>query len=380
MSCPTCRESSAFKGYRAKSLVSVLGTVRCTRGYYHCPHCHAGHFPWDTELGLSVQELTPGAEELVSLAGCLDSFAEARQKILPKMAGIRLSESTVERTTEAAGQRAGDLLAGGMRFGAAADWKWHADAEGKRCAYVSVDATGVAQQGPGGVSAEGRMPWVGMVYNPVPEHHEGRRPPWQARYLAGLYGLDGLGPPLRRQAAQVGWDRADRWIALSDGGNGIEEFFRVNFPLAELILDFYHAAEHVGEFAQLFCRGNEAAAQELAGQWCHTMKHAGGTAVRGVLEQLELKGHGSATCAAHGQLLQYIAKNEHRMDYPRYQEKGWQIGSGPVESACKTVVGQRLKGAGMRWGEPGTDSVCHLRALYKSESSQWDAFWSHSFN
>ncbi|MBI3464946.1 MAG: ISKra4 family transposase, partial [Planctomycetes bacterium] len=54
------------------SLVSVLGTVRCTRGYYHCPHCHAGHFPWDAELGLSVQELTPGAEELVSLAGCLD--------------------------------------------------------------------------------------------------------------------------------------------------------------------------------------------------------------------------------------------------------------------------------------------------------------------
>ena len=331
-------------------------------------------------LGLSLQELTPGAEELVSLAGCLDSFAEARQKILPKMAGIRLSESTVERTTEAAGQRAGELLAGGVRFGAAVDWKWHADAEGKRCGYVSVDATGVAQQGPGGAAAAGRMPWVGMVYNPVPEHHEGRRPAWQARYLAGLYGLDELGQPLRRQAAQVGWDRADRWIALSDGGNGIEDFFRVNFPLAKLILDFYHAAEHVSEFAKLFCRGNEAASHELAQQWCHTLKHEGGTTVRGVLEQLELKGHGSATRASHRQLLEYIGKNAHRMDYPRYLAKGWQIGSGPVESACKTVVGQRLKGAGMRWGEPGTDSVSHLRALYKSESPQWDAFWSHSFN
>ena len=28
---------------------------------------------------------------------------------------------------------------------------------------------------------------------------------------------------------------------------------------------------------------------------------------------------------------------------------GWMIGSGAVESACKTVVGQRLKQAGMRW-------------------------------
>ena len=30
------------------------------------------------------------------------------------------------------------------------------------------------------------------------------------------------------------------------------------------------------------------------------------------------------------------------MDYPRYVANGWQIGSGPVESACKTVVANRL--------------------------------------
>ena len=48
--------------------------------------------------------------------------------------------------------------------------------------------------------------------------------------------------------------------------------------------------------------------------------------------------------------------------------KGWPIGSGPVESACKTVIGQRMKGAGMRWGEQGSDGVCHLRALFLSET------------
>ena len=35
----------------------------------------------------------------------------------------------------------------------------------------------------------------------------------------------------------------------------------------------------------------------------------------------------------------------------------------------------RLKGTGMRWGEPGADAVCHLRALFRSEKSQWEAFW-----
>ena len=69
--------------------------------------------------------------------------------------------------------------------------------------------------------------------------------PHQVRYLAGFYGLDELGLQLRRQAAQVGWDEAEQQIALSDGGNGLEEFFRKNFPLAECILDFWHAAEHL---------------------------------------------------------------------------------------------------------------------------------------
>jgi hypothetical protein len=64
------------------------------------------------------------------------------------------------------------------------------------------------------------------------------------------------------------------------------------------------------------------------------------------------------------------------MDYPTYRAKGWQIGSGPVASACKQVVGQRLKGSGMRRGEPGADAVCHLRTLFRSEARQWDAFWA----
>ncbi len=51
-----------------------------------------------------------------------------------------------------------------------------------------------------------------------------------------------------------------------------------------------------------------------------------------------------------------------------------------MESGCKTVVGQRLKLAGMRWRADGTDEMCHLRALLKSEPSQWEAFWRRQYN
>ena len=49
----------------------------------------------------------------------------------------------------------------------------------------------------------------------------------------------------------------------------------------------------------------------------------------------------------------YFENQVHRMDYPTYVAKGWAIGSGPVESACKTVIGKRMKGGGMRWGQSG---------------------------
>ena len=72
-------------------------------------------------------------------------------------------------------------------------------------------------------------------------------------------------------------------------------------------------------------------------------------------------------------LLTFLGNHVHRMDYPRYLKLGWQIASGAVESACKTVVNQRLCLGGMRWGEPGSDALCHLRGLYRSDPDQWDA-------
>ena len=50
--------------------------------------------------------------------------------------------------------------------------------------------------------------------------------------------------------------------------------------------------------------------------------------------------------------------------------RGWCIGSGAVVSACKTVVGLRLKLAGLHWGEDGAHAVRHPRALYRCEKGQ----------
>ena len=103
MSCPSCREAARFVAYRPKTVVGLLGAVRLERAYYHCPACRSGSAPWDGELGLAADALTPAAREVACLAGAVCSFAEASATALPKLAGLRLGESTVER---AAGVRA----------------------------------------------------------------------------------------------------------------------------------------------------------------------------------------------------------------------------------------------------------------------------------
>lgn len=341
--------------------------MRYERAYYYCRHCGHGASPADAALRVAGAELTPAARELVALAGALASFAEAAEKVLPKLAGLRVSESMAERATEAAGAGLGARLAAGEVFGAARPWPWSEDAAGRTVGYISLDATGVGMQGPGGAAAEGKMADVGLIF----DAGSGRR-----RILAGLYALDGLGPQLRRQAAQVGLDDAEVWVGLSDGGAGLDEFLRVYFPRAELVLDFYHAAEHLNDLAKAWHPGDDAAAAASAGRWCHQLKHEGGAALLASLEALDLRGRKAEARERHRQVAGYVRGNVYRMDYPRYRANGWLIGSGHVESACKGVVGGRLKGNGMRWSEAGADAVCHLRALFKSEKGQWDAFWA----
>ena len=98
------------------------------------------------------------------------------------------------------------------------------------------------------------------------------------------------------------------------------------------------------------------------------------------LEGLDRSGQPAGALEAYRLVTGYVRRNAYRMDYPTYRGNGWQIGSGSMESGCKAVVCQRLCGTGMRWGGDGADAVCHLRALFRSEPGQWDAFWNRCIN
>jgi hypothetical protein len=358
-----------------------VGPVRYDRAYYLCRCCGQGLFPFDRDAGLTTRRLTPALERVATLAGTVADSFEKGADLLEEMAGVRLGESTVERTTEDAGQRLAELVEADATFGPKVDWPWPKDYEGKKCASVELDATGVRQQGAGGGPAEGRMAYVGMVCNPRPEWSwpDETPQPMRSRYLAGLYPLEEFAPRLRTPAGAVGMDRAERWIGLSDGGNGLEERLKENFPRVEvIILDFYHPAEKLTGLARLLYPQDEDRAEAQARHWRQLLKDEGGAVLASVLREWDWPRRKGLSEAADD-VIGYLVNQAHRMEYPEYLAHGWWIGSGAVESACKTVVGQRLKLAGMRWGEDGSHAVCHLRALYRSEKGQWDAFWRRDY-
>jgi hypothetical protein len=356
--------------------------IHCRRAYYYCRHCGKGYAPWDEGTGLSERSLTPGLEQITCLTGAVaDSFGKGSD-LLEKTAAVWLSVSTLQRATESAGERIAASLVAGKSFGAKQKWDWHRDAHGRRVAYVGLDATGVPQQGKHGEKADGRMAYVGVVYNPLPDPQRvfGDRPRpgerMKARYVSGLYTLAEMGPLLRQQAAQVGMDEAEVWIALTDGGNGLEHFMETNFPrVSAVIVDFWHASEYVAHLAQALYPHDEAKAIEQTIQWKRLLKEEGGWTLLSIWEQWDWPKANAGLREARETVLGYFRNQAHRMDYPEYEANGWYIGSGVVESGCKTVVNQRLKGAGMRWSEPGAHAVCHVRALYRSEPGQWESFW-----
>ena len=64
---------------------------------------------------------------------------------------------------------------------------------------------------------------------------------------------------------------------------------------------------------------------------------------------------------APAEKLAYLGKREAHLQYPHYQQQGWPIGSGIVESGNKVVMQERMKRAGMHWAPAHVNPMLALR-------------------
>ena len=169
----------------------------------------------------------------------------------------------------------------------------------------------------------------------------------------------------RLRIAKLADGAADNWDFLQElgGGEGAE------------ILDFYHAATHLKDAADAVHGAETPAARALFESWKTTLKEdkAGADKVIRAVRYRRDQAQGAARKTLT-EVLGYLRSMRNGMQYQAFREQGLPIGSGVVEAACKTLVGERLKQSGMRWSIRGGQAILTLRAL--EQSNRWENAWA----
>lgn len=186
-------------------------------------------------------------------------------------------------------------------------------------------------------------------------------------YRAGVWEAQRFGHHLWAEACRRGLEQAQTVVCVADGAAWIWALMFICFARRIEVLDWWHAVQRLWTLANA-CLPAEAAAAWVAQHkqhWLHDQ-------LRQVLRAVRLLyPRGTLLPDAVRQAVGYLFANRRRMRYGTYRQAGYPIGSGTVESACKVVVQQRMKQAGMRWSRRGAQAMLALRCALLS--GRWDA-------
>jgi hypothetical protein len=167
---------------------------------------------------------------------------------------------------------------------------------------------------------------------------------------------------------------AGRVALVVDGAAWEQAFADAHCPDAVRILDFPHGAQRLSDVAEAVWgthqRGQSwAAAQRRELRDGSPERVLAAIRVVPLAEATDVAGAGQVQAAVLGYLEPRLAQ----LRYAAFRADGLPIGSGIVESANKTVVEARLKGAGRRWAEGNVDPLLALRGALCS--GRWDEAW-----
>ena len=161
-------------------------------------------------------------------------------------------------------------------------------------------------------------------------------------------------------------------VVIGDGAAWIWNLADEHFPEATEIVDYMHAKRHLYDVAKYAFGEDDPDTVETWVQATETPLYNGETS-QIVARIRDLATQNPAIGDVIKREVGYFQKHAHRMQYQTFNEKGYQIGSGVIESACKHVVAERCKQAGMRWSKPGINAILFWRCLLKNQAS--DTYW-----
>ena len=353
-----CGTEASFKEYRERFVRTLHGDMQVNRAYYRCHQCGRSYIPWDQEQGLDRRVWSPRVKELVaSICGALPYTAASR--LIERTAGLVIEESSEEEIVKDVGERLRCEEQEAIVAAVDTGEEIYCEETPQRL-YIGMDAAKAHTDGQ----------WhdikTAVVYEGIVPAGKDTDTVANARYIAAQEKSEDFGRRIYTRAMQAGHGVAREQIVIADGADWIWNEVRNHFPGSIKIIDYWHACEHIHSLAQALYGEGNTKGKRWANEHCRKLKDKGpGSLLRAMKRRRARNEHEREALRLEKG---YFRKYRKYMNYPAYSEKGMMIGSGPVESACKVIVGQRLKQAGMRWTSGGADAVLAVRtALLSSE-------------
>ena len=340
------------------TLFGSVGPV--PRVYYHSKE-HGGHFPWDERMGL-VGGYTPAVVSEVLRLAAIHGYEEAAQEF-ENAHGFRISPDSMR-----------DIVIRDAATVKEFNLKCASVEQTKRTAlaYVLGDGTGISMfrkylegaKGKDGKEAKTREVKLAAFFTGSMRKGEPWRDEDSTTYIATTERWEEYARMSRREFDRRFPLKPETTIFLSDGSPWLRSVHDNQYPFAIMILDIYHALEHLKEIMQLLGYKEKTDEWKKCFQkWKRMFKEG---RAKSVVKEAEEQAANGKHAAEVNKKLQYFRDNFDRMKYDEYIVNGWFIGSGVVESGCKCVVQQRLDLSGMHWSLEGAEALLPIRALYKS--------------
>lgn len=384
------------KGRHERLLLTINGAITVERRYQWDPRLRSGRFPADACLGVNKHGHSPGIRQAMCRFASNDCFDRAAAD-LERFVGVRMCKQTLraavlregaavaadrasgkiapEFTAADAGTVGPDGLPGPTRLNASMDGvfvRMVTQAEQDRRLEKAVrkraergrDASSPRplRERAGHAEAFKEMK-VGAFYDQSRRHMHTFVTPG---------GPNDAGELLARHAALLRFDQADQRGAVFDGAPWIKTQFRERLSTIELmLLDFYHLSEHLHEGG-----GSAFADADEAGAWVakrsEEFKAGHAATALAAIRALRAKTTTPGSQETLRRLDEYVTARLDMLDYARAIAQGRDIGSGPMESQCKTHT-MRVDRPGAKWLANNAASIMNLAAL--QASGQWESHW-----
>jgi hypothetical protein len=382
-----------FKSVGQKLWLTPFGPLSVARRYFQ-PDCGGeGVIPIDVRCGMKERYATPDVEEVCAKASAMmvpREIEDLLSKILPAAPSATAIQKVIKQVgsfAEANFERIEEVIQEEAPMKASGDIlviSWDGVMAPLKKNWDRASGGGESPDQGEGVSCPTVWKEAGVATLSIYEHDplEERALRKDTRYFARMpeAKMKRLLEQLEGAVEDLCLDREfEERVVLCDGKRAIWKHAEMSKHMkdATFILDFFHAAEHLSQAADAAFGEDSEKGRKWYSEYRARLKEdpEGVMAViRSLRYYVKKTRHGSKRSKSLKGAIRYFQGNKDKMDYAKYRERGLPIGSGPVEAACKTVVGHRLKRSGMRWTLEGGQQVLNLRVYHLSK--RWDAFWN----